>query len=325
VTIGNRLRTHFTERLLPDAVFQIAPTHLSGIRVGRNDGSVKGGFVQPFRERPVTPSFDRPNVTARAALEEAIDQGKRNLRISSGTAALLIPEPSVRVFVFRVDAFPASGKERDAFIRWRIAKQMPLIPEDARLDYAATPGRGPRKVIAAMARQVVVWEYEALFEKAGLKPVVVGVPSLALLNLVGGDGPKNGLLLNLEDETLTLLALGTPAGPSTARRMSARPPGAPLRSAPTISSGRRRTRSATSKTRRRPGPRGFGSVPPPNPRCRRSRGAWASGSACRSRPSITKRRGRGPRPIRPCSPLSSDRSNDRHAATRPEPGHAAAP
>jgi hypothetical protein len=210
VAILKRPRAHFTERLLPDAVFQVSPGYLSGIRVARSDRSVKGGFVLPFRERPVAPSFDRPNVTDRAALEEAIDQGKRNLRISSGTAALLIPEPSVRVFVFRVDAFPASGKERDAFIRWRIAKQMPLIPEDARLDYAATPGRGPRKVIAAMARQVVVWEYEALFEKAGLKPVVVGVPSLALLNLVGGDGPKNGLLLNLEDETLTLLALGDP-------------------------------------------------------------------------------------------------------------------
>lgn len=210
MAIAKRLKAHFTERLLPDAVFQVSPGYLSGIRVARADRSVKGGFVLPFRERPVAPSFDRPNVTDPAALEEAIAQGKKNLRLSSGTAALLIPEPSVRVFVFRVDAFPASGKERDAFIRWRIAKQMPLIPEDARLNYASTPGRGPRKVIAAMARQVVVWEYEALFEKAGLRPVVVGVPSLALLNLVGGDGPKNGLLLNLEDETLTLLALADP-------------------------------------------------------------------------------------------------------------------
>jgi hypothetical protein len=210
VTIGNRLRTHFTERLLPDVVFQIAPTHLSGIRVSRNDGSVKGGFVQPFRERPVTPSFDRPNVTGPAALEEAIDQGKRNLRLTSGSAALLIPEPSVRVFVMSVDSFPGSGKEREAFIRWRIGKQMPLIPEDARIDYAVTPGRGARKIVVAMARQVVIWEYEALFEKAGLKPVLVTAPSLALVNLVPQDGRKNGVLINIEDETLTVLALAEP-------------------------------------------------------------------------------------------------------------------
>jgi hypothetical protein len=208
MTIGSRLKARFTERLLPDAVFQIAPGYLSGIRVARADRSVKGGFVLPFRDRPVLPSFDRPNVTDPAALEEAIAQGMKNLRLSSGTAGLLIPEPSVRIFVFSVDNFPRSGKERDAFIRWRIAKQMPLIPEDARIDYALTPGRGARKVLVAMARQVVIWEYEALVEKAGLKPVQVGVPSLALVNLVRREGPAGGLLLNLEDETLTLLALG---------------------------------------------------------------------------------------------------------------------
>jgi hypothetical protein len=210
VTLGGRIKTYFTERLLADAVFQISPSHLSGIRVNRKDGAVKGGFVLPFRERPVAPSFDRPNVTDPAALEEAIAQGKKNLRLSSGTAALLIPESSVRVFVLSVDSFPSSGKERASFIRWRIGKQMPLIPEDVRIDCAVTPGRGPRKVVVAMARQVVIWEYEALFEKAGLKPVLVTVPSLALANLVTRNGAANGILLNLEDEILTLLALAGP-------------------------------------------------------------------------------------------------------------------
>jgi hypothetical protein len=225
VKIGKRLRTYFSERLLPDAVFQIAPTHLSGIRVSRTDGAVKGGFVLPFRERPVAPSFDRPNVTDLAALEEAVAQGKRNLRLSSGSAALLVPELSVRVFVLGVDSFPASGREREAFIRWRIGKQMPLVPEDARIDYAVTAGRGARKIIVAMARQVVIWEYEALFEKAGLKPVVVTAPSLALVNLVPRAGRNNAVLLNIEAEGLTVLALADP-GWSLYRQKDIGAPGA---------------------------------------------------------------------------------------------------
>jgi Tfp pilus assembly PilM family ATPase len=222
--MGHRLQAYFTERLLPDAVFQITPGGLSGIRVSRSDRSIKGGFVQPFRERPVVPSFDRPNVADPAALEEAIDQGKKNLRLSSGRAGLLIPEASVRVFVLGVDAFPASGKERDTFLRWRIARQMPLIPEDARIDYAVTPGRGARKVLVVMARQMVVWEYEALFEKAGLKPVLVSVPSLALVNLARREAGANVLLLNLEAEALTLLAL-TGQGWSLYRLKDIGPPG----------------------------------------------------------------------------------------------------
>ncbi len=208
--LGDRFRTHFTERLLPDAVFQIAPGRLSGIRVSRSDGAIKGGFVLPLAGRPVAPSFDRPNITDAAAFGEAIGQGMRNLHLTSGSAALLIPEPSVRVFVMSVDSFPRSGKERDAFIRWRIGKQMPLIPEDARIDYAVTPGKSTRKIIVVMARQVVVWEYEAAFEKAGLKPVLVTAPSLALANLVRRDGRANGILLDIEEETLTVLALADP-------------------------------------------------------------------------------------------------------------------
>jgi hypothetical protein len=225
VAIGRKLQDYFTERLLPDAVFQITPGCLSGIRLSRSDRSIKGGFVQPFRQRPVVPSFERPNVADPAALEEAIEQGKKNLRLSSGAAGLLIPEASVRVFVLGVDAFPASRKEREAFIRWRVARQMPLIPEDARIDYAVTPGRGARKVLVAMARQMVVWEYEALFEKAGLKPVVVSVPSLALVNLARREAGANVLLLNLEEEALTLLALAG-QGWSLYRLKDIGPPGA---------------------------------------------------------------------------------------------------
>ncbi|MCK7478606.1 MAG: hypothetical protein M0C28_15410 [Candidatus Moduliflexus flocculans] len=47
----------------------------------RPTAPVKAGFVLPFRERPVVPSFDRPNVTDPAALEEAIAQAKKSLRL----------------------------------------------------------------------------------------------------------------------------------------------------------------------------------------------------------------------------------------------------
>ena len=125
-----------------------------------------------------------------------------------------------------MESFPGSGREREAFLRWRIGKQMPLVPDDARIDYAASAGRGARKVIAAMARRAVVAEYEALFEKAGLKPELVTVPSLTLVNLVLRNGPANGLLLNLEDEILTLVAV-TEAGWALYRLKDVGAPGGP--------------------------------------------------------------------------------------------------
>jgi hypothetical protein len=231
LALGRSLKSLFIDRLVPDAVFQVSPTFVSGIRVSKKDRSIRRGFVLPLPGRLVSPSFDRPNLTDATAVEEAIVRGMKNLRVSSGSVALLVPEPAVRVFVLTVASFPGSGREREAFIRWRIGKQMPLIPEDARFDYAISPGRGARKVIVAMARQTVVREYEALFEKAGLRPDLVTVPSLTLVNLAARNGSTNGLLLNLEDETLTLLAvmdagwalyrqkgIGAPGGPEADER-----------------------------------------------------------------------------------------------------------
>jgi Tfp pilus assembly PilM family ATPase len=207
LALSKSLRSRFLDRLVPDSVFQVSPTFVSGIRVSKKDRSVRSGFVLPLPGRPVSPSFDRPNLTDPAAVEEAIVRGMKSIRVSSGSVALLLPEPAVRVFILSVESFPGTGRERDAFIRWRIGKQMPLIPDDARIDYATSPGRGARKVIVAMARQTVVREYEALFEKAGLRPDLVTVPSLTLVNLAARKGPMNGILLNLEDVTLTLLAV----------------------------------------------------------------------------------------------------------------------
>ena len=100
-----------------------------------------------------------------------------------------------------------------------------------------------------MARQVVVWEYEALFEKAGLKPVLVTAPSLALVNLVRRDGRTNGVLLNLEDDDADAPGPGrsrlVPLPTEGHRRFRAGPPPT---SAATTSSGRPRTRSASSRT-----------------------------------------------------------------------------
>jgi hypothetical protein len=226
LALGRSLKSLFIDRLVPDAVFQVSPTFVSGVRVSKKDRAVKGGFVLPLSGRPVNPSFDRPNLTDATAVEEAIIRGMKNLRISSGSVALLVPEPVVRVFVLTVASFPGSGREREAFIRWRIGKQMPLLPDDARIDYATSPGRGAGKVIVAMARQKVVREYEALFEKAGLRPDLVTVPSLALVNLAARKGPMNGILLHLEDETLTLLAVGS-SGWTLYRQKGIGAPGGP--------------------------------------------------------------------------------------------------
>lgn len=210
MSLGARIRSFLTGRPVPDAVFQISASALSGIRRPGRDGAIKRGFVLPFEVSPIAPSFDQPNVRDAEAVSEALAQGKQALRLGSGSVAILLPEAAVRVIVLPAEDFPRLEAEQEAFIRWRIGRQIPVLPEDVRLSYVFQPGGEPRRILVALARATVVREYEALFERAGLRPALVSVPSLALANLAARSA-RNGLLLNVEGDTVTLLASVGPA------------------------------------------------------------------------------------------------------------------
>jgi len=202
-----KLQARLIERPVPDAVFELAPGHLSGLRVLARGRAARERFILRFNTSVLIPSFDRPNVTDASAVKAMIEAGKKALALGGGSIALLIPEPCVRIFVLTADSVPVDEDERDSFIRWRVGKQMPLMPEDLRLAYAANPGSPARKLIVATARDAVIREYEDIFQSAGLAVGTVTVPSLSLVNLIGGAAGGNGVLLNVEPDYLSFLAI----------------------------------------------------------------------------------------------------------------------
>ena len=201
------LRAAFLDRPVPDAVFELAPGRLCGLRLSARGRPPRSRVILPVAAGVLTPSFDRPNVADAAAVGGAIERGKSALGLGGGTVSLLIPDPCVRVFIMTVESLPGPQAERDAFIRWRVGKQMPLLPEDLRLAYAVAPGGPSRKVIVSAARAAVVREYEGLFESAGLRVGAVTIPSLSLVNLIDLCPGTNGILLDIEADILSFLAI----------------------------------------------------------------------------------------------------------------------
>lgn len=202
-----KFQARFLDRPLPDAVFEFSPDRLSGIRVSARGRSAREHFILPIVTGSLIPSFDRPNIADFAAVKHAVEEGKKTLGIGGGTVSVLVPEPCVRIFILTAESIPASQAERDSFVRWRVGKQMPLLPEDLRMDYNFTSGPGPRKIIVSAARDAIIREYEGLFESAGMKVGTVTVPSLSLVNLLRGGPDRNAILLNIEAEELSFLAV----------------------------------------------------------------------------------------------------------------------
>jgi hypothetical protein len=155
----------------------------------------------------VEPHFDRKNLADAKALIAVLKETLTRLHGGGKWAACLLPESCLKIFVLPFDMLPASAAERENLIRWRIKKQMPVVPDDVRLSYEVVSSGGALRVILALARKAVIQEYEAVFAAAGVPVGAVTVPCLSLLNLVDREREEDLLAVNIEEDSLTLAAV----------------------------------------------------------------------------------------------------------------------
>lgn len=199
---------HFlSDPLCPPVVFQLTPSYISAIHVSPKDKKIKGHAILSLPSGLIDPHFDRQNLVHAPALAEAIKEALASLRVSGGKVACLVPEACLKIFVLGFDSLPFSEREKDKVIRWRAKKQMPVLPEDARLSYQVLSASGPVRVLASLGRAAVLREYEGVFSSLGLEPSVLSAPTLSLLNLINWEDEKDVIVANIEDDSMSLVAV----------------------------------------------------------------------------------------------------------------------
>jgi hypothetical protein len=204
---ARRIRSFFLDPLRPNAVFHLDPRYLCGLSCSPKTGRIKARFAHPLPSGLLRMSFDRPNIAEPGPLKRMIEEGVKTLKVRGGRAALLVPDPSARVFILNVESVPSSDRERAEFVRWRISKHVPLHHEDIRIDSRIVPSGNGAKIIAVMVRESVVREYESLFEGIPLKVGAVSLPSFGLVNLLAVRDSSTAILVNIEEFYLSFLAL----------------------------------------------------------------------------------------------------------------------
>lgn len=207
--IFGRIKEYFTSQPRPDFVFQVSAQWLAGIAVRTARGGaleLEETFFLPLDPGVVAPAFDRGNVSRPAPLAGEIRAWAGKRRGRGRKAALLIPDPCFRVFVFQADSLPKQEEELEAFLRWKLGRLLPHMPSDAVLAYDCRGEEAPFQVLAGVAGKAVVREYEELLESAGLEVGFVAVPTLSLSRVVPPE-PEAGLVVNLENGHIGLLLL----------------------------------------------------------------------------------------------------------------------
>ncbi len=185
----------------PGLVCEIAPTHVAVARWTNNHGGLGDSAMENLPEGAVVPSPIEPNLVRVDVVRSALSGVFRKVSFR-GPTALLIPDPVVRVFILPFETFPRRADEAVPLLRWRLKKSVPFEVEETVVSSMRQGARnGSLEMVAAIARQRIVREYEEVVEAAGMVPGVVMSSTLACLPLLEERGAT--LLVRMNGRNLT--------------------------------------------------------------------------------------------------------------------------
>lgn len=185
----------------PTLAIEVSPDRVAGARFTRT-GSLHGYSVEALPKGAIVPSAVEPNLANAAGVKSALRNICQTLEVQDADAALLLPDPVIRVFVQHFENFPRSSQEAIPMLRWKLKKSVPFEVEDTLLSYMRqTPKAEGVDVVTAIARVRIVKEYEAILEGASIRPGVVLSSTLAAISLL--DDRKPTLLARVSGSALT--------------------------------------------------------------------------------------------------------------------------
>jgi len=185
----------------PGLAIEITPERVSAARFTRT-GAVDGFAVEPLPAGAVAPSAIETNILNPSAVKAAVASVAGTLKMKDEDAALLLPDPVIRVFVQHFDDFPRSAEEAIPMLKWKLKKSVPFEVDETLLSYMRQQPRGDGvDVVTAIARLRIIKEYEGTLESVNLRPGVVLSSTLAAISLLEDHRPT--LLARLSGTSLT--------------------------------------------------------------------------------------------------------------------------
>jgi type IV pilus assembly protein PilM len=168
-----------------------------------------GGSLEfaAFNLRPgtVVPDLTEANLRNRDAVSQTLRDTLSKFNSRSRDVTAVLPDASVRVVLLDFETLPSNRQEAEAVVRFRLKKSLPFDVEKAKVSYHSQPAPLGVRVVAAVALNSVIEEYESAFVEAGYSPGVVLPSMLAALGAAKADRPT--LVLKVDTRTTSIAIL----------------------------------------------------------------------------------------------------------------------
>jgi len=152
----------------------------------------------------VIPELTEANLRQPDAVISALRETLGNVGARSRDLIVVLPDAAVRGALLDFETLPDRHDEAEGVVRFRLRKSLPFDVDKAKVSYQAQTANGAVRVVAAVALNSVVEEYEAVIREAGFVPGVV-LPSM--LAALGGAPADRGTLVVKVDSRTTSIAL----------------------------------------------------------------------------------------------------------------------
>lgn len=173
----------------PSLVVEIASSHVAAAGWSKSGRDLDNYAIEPLPVGAVMASPVDANVVQPETVRTALRKVLGRVPLRGAPIALLIPDPVVRVFILPFDTFPRRTDEALGMLRWRLKKSVPFDVDETAVSWMRQPAKeGGLEIVAAVARQRIVHEYEEILEPFVTSAGVVLSSTLSTLPLLEDDG-----------------------------------------------------------------------------------------------------------------------------------------
>jgi len=143
----------------------------------------------------VNESFASRNIRDQEGLTSLIQTALReDVPRSLRRAGLSLPDGVFRVQTLEFDELPPGAKDRERLIRWRLEKGAAFDTSNTILRYQVLPRQDKGfSVLACVAKQEVIEQYEELLTALGFEPWLVGPSSFNAVNFYASSIAQRGV------------------------------------------------------------------------------------------------------------------------------------
>ncbi|MGH9512121.1 MAG: type IV pilus biogenesis protein PilM [Terriglobales bacterium] len=186
----------------PKVACEIAADRVIAARVADTGSMLDACVSHELSPGSVVPDLVEANLHERNSVFQALRNTLGSVSGRSRDVIAVLPDAAVRVVLLDFETLPGSREEAEAVVRFRLKKSLPFDIDKAKVSYQSQTSTTGLRVIAAVALNTIVDDYESAFREAGYTPGVVIPSMLAALGVAQSTGPS--LVVKVDTRTTSI-------------------------------------------------------------------------------------------------------------------------